>query len=180
MIAMRPVAAPPCIFAISAAKLTCPSIVRPRAEDDGGGSDDLGCTDGACRRSDGRVERLVEREQPLADIIAAGFDKDVVARIDRLLNIAEYARVFGPVDDCAWRHNGSDISLRESFPRQIRHRDHAFNGIFAFSAHVFYFGRYHFKFFRFGQIIKRSYNIPAIHLPLVDGLRTVIDAGGIT
>jgi NAD+ synthase len=29
---------------------------------------------------------------PLADIIADGFDKDVVARIDRLLNIAEYKR----------------------------------------------------------------------------------------
>jgi len=34
----------------------------------------------------------VEREEPLASIIAAGFDKDVVTRIDRLLNIAEYKR----------------------------------------------------------------------------------------
>ena len=41
---------------------------------------------------DAILERLVEREQPLADIIAAGFDKDVVARVDRLLNIAEYKR----------------------------------------------------------------------------------------
>ena len=41
---------------------------------------------------DAILERLVEREQPLADIIAAGFDKDVVTRIDRLLNIAEYKR----------------------------------------------------------------------------------------
>jgi NAD+ synthase len=41
---------------------------------------------------DGILERLVEREMPLADIIADGFDKDVVARIDRLLNIAEYKR----------------------------------------------------------------------------------------
>jgi NAD+ synthase len=41
---------------------------------------------------DAILERLVEREEPLADIIAAGFDKDVVARIDRLLNIAEYKR----------------------------------------------------------------------------------------
>jgi len=41
---------------------------------------------------DAILERLVEREQPLAEIIADGFDKDVVARIDRLLNIAEYKR----------------------------------------------------------------------------------------
>jgi len=38
------------------------------------------------------LERLVEREEPLASIIAAGFDKDVLTRIDRLLNIAEYKR----------------------------------------------------------------------------------------
>ncbi len=41
---------------------------------------------------DGILERLVEREMPLADIVAAGFDREVVARIDRLLNIAEYKR----------------------------------------------------------------------------------------
>ncbi len=41
---------------------------------------------------DGILERLVEREQPLAEIVAAGFDRDTVARIDRLLNIAEYKR----------------------------------------------------------------------------------------
>jgi NAD+ synthase len=41
---------------------------------------------------DGILERLVEREQPLASIVAAGFDREMVARIDRLLNIAEYKR----------------------------------------------------------------------------------------
>jgi NAD+ synthase len=41
---------------------------------------------------DAILERLVEREQPLASIVAEGFDRDVVARIDRLLNIAEYKR----------------------------------------------------------------------------------------
>jgi NAD+ synthase len=41
---------------------------------------------------DGILERLVEREEPLSDIIAAGFDPAVVTRIDRLLNIAEYKR----------------------------------------------------------------------------------------
>jgi NAD+ synthase len=41
---------------------------------------------------DAILERLVEREEPLASIVAAGFDRAVVARIDRLLNIAEYKR----------------------------------------------------------------------------------------
>ncbi|KJC55836.1 NAD synthetase [Bradyrhizobium sp. LTSPM299] len=41
---------------------------------------------------DAILERLVEREEPLAAIIAAGFPADVVTRIDRLLNIAEYKR----------------------------------------------------------------------------------------
>ena len=41
---------------------------------------------------DAILERLVEREEALADIVAEGFDRDTVARIDRLLNIAEYKR----------------------------------------------------------------------------------------
>jgi NAD+ synthase len=41
---------------------------------------------------DAVLERLVEREQPLSEIVADGFEKDVVTRIDRLLNIAEYKR----------------------------------------------------------------------------------------
>jgi NAD+ synthase len=38
------------------------------------------------------LERLVEREEPISAIVAAGFDRDVVARIERLLHIAEYKR----------------------------------------------------------------------------------------
>jgi NAD+ synthase len=41
---------------------------------------------------DAILERLVEREEPLASIVAEGFDRDIVTRIDRLLNIAEYKR----------------------------------------------------------------------------------------
>jgi NAD+ synthase len=41
---------------------------------------------------DAILERLVEREEPLASIVAAGFEREVVARIDRLLNVAEYKR----------------------------------------------------------------------------------------
>jgi len=41
---------------------------------------------------DGILERLVEKEQPLAEIVEAGFDRAIVARIDHLLNIAEYKR----------------------------------------------------------------------------------------
>ena len=41
---------------------------------------------------DAILERLVEREQPLAEIVADGFDRDTVVRIERLLNLAEYKR----------------------------------------------------------------------------------------
>jgi NAD+ synthase len=38
------------------------------------------------------LERLVEREEPLATIIAAGFDRDTVMKVDRMLAVAEYKR----------------------------------------------------------------------------------------
>ncbi len=38
------------------------------------------------------LERLVEREEPLATIIAAGFDRATVTKIDRMLSLAEYKR----------------------------------------------------------------------------------------
>jgi NAD+ synthase len=38
------------------------------------------------------LERLVEREEPIASIVAAGFDADIVIRIDRMVNLAEYKR----------------------------------------------------------------------------------------
>ena len=38
------------------------------------------------------LERLVEREEPIASIVAAGFDRDIVVRVERMLNIAEYKR----------------------------------------------------------------------------------------
>jgi NAD+ synthase len=41
---------------------------------------------------DSILERLVEQEEPLAAIVEAGFDRAIVARIDHLLNIAEYKR----------------------------------------------------------------------------------------
>ncbi|NVN86910.1 MAG: NAD+ synthase [Rhodopseudomonas sp.] len=41
---------------------------------------------------DAILERLVEREEPLSKIFEAGFDRDTVVRIERLLNIAEYKR----------------------------------------------------------------------------------------
>jgi NAD+ synthase len=36
--------------------------------------------------------RLVEREEPIAAIVAAGFDRETVMKIDRMLNLAEYKR----------------------------------------------------------------------------------------
>jgi NAD+ synthase len=41
---------------------------------------------------DAILERLVEHEQPIAEIAAAGFDRDLVMRIERLLHLAEYKR----------------------------------------------------------------------------------------
>jgi NAD+ synthase len=41
---------------------------------------------------DAILDRLVEREQPVADIIAEGYDRDTVLRIERMLNVAEYKR----------------------------------------------------------------------------------------
>jgi NAD+ synthase len=41
---------------------------------------------------DAILERLVERETPLADIIEEGYDRDTVIRVDRMLNLAEYKR----------------------------------------------------------------------------------------
>ena len=41
---------------------------------------------------DAILERLVEREEPIADIVAAGFPRETVMKIERMLNIAEYKR----------------------------------------------------------------------------------------
>jgi NAD+ synthase len=41
---------------------------------------------------DAILERLVEREQPIAEIVAAGYDRELVMRIERMLNLAEYKR----------------------------------------------------------------------------------------
>jgi len=38
------------------------------------------------------LERLVEREEPVSAIVEAGFDRDTVMRVDRMINIAEYKR----------------------------------------------------------------------------------------
>lgn len=41
---------------------------------------------------DAILQGLIEREEPLEAIIAAGFDRETVIRIDHLLNVAEYKR----------------------------------------------------------------------------------------
>ena len=38
------------------------------------------------------LERLVEREEPISAVVAAGFDRDTVLRVDRMINNAEYKR----------------------------------------------------------------------------------------
>src|SRR4249920_1115992 len=41
---------------------------------------------------DAILERLVEREEPISAVAEAGFDRDIVMRVDRMINIAEYKR----------------------------------------------------------------------------------------
>jgi NAD+ synthase len=41
---------------------------------------------------DAILERLVEREEPIAAIVAAGFEKETVTRVARMLDLAEYKR----------------------------------------------------------------------------------------
>jgi NAD+ synthase len=41
---------------------------------------------------DAILERLVEREEPIASIVAAGFDRATVTKVERMLNLAEYKR----------------------------------------------------------------------------------------
>ncbi len=38
------------------------------------------------------LERLVEREEPISALVEAGFDRDTVIRVERMINIAEYKR----------------------------------------------------------------------------------------
>jgi NAD+ synthase len=47
-------------------------------------------------RLDPILERLVEGEQAVADIIAAGYDRETVLRIDRMVHLAEYKRRQAP------------------------------------------------------------------------------------
>jgi NAD+ synthase len=41
---------------------------------------------------DAILERLVEREEPIAQIVAAGFDQETVIKVARMLDLAEYKR----------------------------------------------------------------------------------------
>src|SRR5205085_4064383 len=41
---------------------------------------------------DGILERLVEREEPIAKIVEEGFERETVMKVERMLNLAEYKR----------------------------------------------------------------------------------------
>ena len=45
---------------------------------------------------DAIIEAMVEEEQSVMEMVAAGFDSDLVLRIQRLVNIAEYKRRQAP------------------------------------------------------------------------------------
>lgn len=58
---------------------------------------------------DAVLERLVERDMPLADIVAEGFEPALVARVERLLALAEYKRrQAAPGVKVTARHFGRD------------------------------------------------------------------------
>jgi NAD+ synthase len=69
---------------------------------------------------DAVLERLVEREEPVARIIAEGFDRDLVLRIERMLALAEYKRRQGaPGVKVTLRNFGRD----RRYPITNRFRD---------------------------------------------------------
>ena len=41
---------------------------------------------------DGILERLIEGEESVAGIVAAGFERDTVMRVERMVTVAEYKR----------------------------------------------------------------------------------------
>jgi NAD+ synthase len=66
------------------------------------------------------LERLVEREEPIADIVAAGFDRDIVLKVGRLLDLAEYKRrQAAPGDKVTLKNFGRD----RRYPIVNRFRD---------------------------------------------------------
>lgn len=96
------------------------------------------------------------------------------------VDIAENLRIFRPVDDGARGHNGGDIAVGEALAREVGHGDHLLGGVFAFAAVEFSdFAGDDFQLIFGSQVIQHCYDIPAIHLPLVDGLRAVVNTGGV-
>ena len=41
---------------------------------------------------DAILERLIEREEPVAAIVEAGFDRETAMKVERMLHLAEYKR----------------------------------------------------------------------------------------
>ncbi len=69
---------------------------------------------------DAVLERLVEREEPIAAIVAEGFDRDTVVRVERMLNLAEYKRrQAAPGVKVTLKHFGRD----RRYPITNRFRD---------------------------------------------------------
>jgi NAD+ synthase len=69
---------------------------------------------------DAILERLVEREEPISVIAEAGFDRDTVVKVERLLNLAEYKRrQAAPGDKVTLKNFGRD----RRYPITHRFRD---------------------------------------------------------
>ena len=72
---------------------------------------------------DAILERLVEREEPIAKIVAAGFDRETVMKVERMLNLAEYKRrqaAPGREGDAEEFRPRPPLSDRQPLPRSRR------------------------------------------------------------
>ncbi|HEY7246338.1 MAG TPA: NAD+ synthase [Xanthobacteraceae bacterium] len=92
---------------------------------------------------DGILERLVEREEPIARIVAEGFNRDTAVKVERMLNLAEYKRRqaapgvkvtlknFGrdrryPIVN-RFRDSGAPLTQSDSAPRVVPQRSEAYD-----------------------------------------------------
>src|SRR3546814_801487 len=93
----------------------------------------------------------------------------------------EDERILRPAYHCAGAHDGGNVAIDEAPAGKIGDLDHVFDGFLSIRMIIFArFGEDDLRLSRGGEIVQRNNQIPAVHLPLVDLLRTMIEAGRIT
>src|SRR5215469_11353553 len=95
-------------------------------------------------------------------------------------DIVEDFRVLGPDDDCTRTHHRRYVAVHECVARQIGDPHHLGNDVATFRrAVVLGLGQHDFDFVVVRQIIEGGDDRPPVHLPLIDLLGAVIEAGGV-